>query len=198
MPTYSFPSNLPNPVQLNWRLEPVVLQSVSPLSGATQTVEMPGAGWVFDAQWAPRRGTRMDEFEAFLARLRGSSNRFTVWPWHRPVPVGTMRGAPVVAASPPSGDIVLNITTTPGATLLAGDFVGVAGELKQVVVGGTANGSGALTVEVSPPFRAAPAPGAAITWNRPTATFIAQAAPGIAVASLGFVSIAFGGQEVFP
>ncbi len=193
MPTYSFPSNLPNPVQLNWRLEPVVLQSVSPLSGAVQTAEMPGAGWVFDAQWAPRRGTRMDEFEAFLARLRGRSNRVTVWPWHRPVPVGTMRGTPTVAAG--TGGVTLNITTTAGATLLAGDFVGIGNELKQVVVGGTANGSGALTVEVSPPFRATPVAGTSIVWNRPTATFIAQGTPGLALGALGFAQFALSAVE---
>jgi hypothetical protein len=60
-----------------------------------------------------------------------------------------------------------------GATLKAGDYIGVAGELKMVVADATANGSGVATgVTFEPPARAAWSSAAPVTTNKPTALFM--------------------------
>ena len=59
-----------------------------------------------------------------------------------------------------------------GATLLAGDFFAVNGELKMVVADATADGAGEMTLTLEPPLRSSPADNAAITLSSPTATFM--------------------------
>ena len=47
-------------------------------------------------------------------------------------------------------------------------------QLFAVVVGGTADGGGALTVSVSPPVRSPINIGTAVTWDRPSGSFVTR------------------------
>lgn len=58
------------------------------------------------------------------------------------------------------------------ATLLAGDMLGVGGQLVRVLAGASGDAAGNLSaVEFAPRLRAATSAGAAVTWNKPTARF---------------------------
>jgi hypothetical protein len=64
------------------------------------------------------------------------------------------------------------VTTTAGATLLAGDVLGIAEQLIQCAYGGAvADGAGAMIVPLVLPLRRAVSSAAAVTWDKPTGTF---------------------------
>ena len=75
----------------------------SPLSGAVQTLELPGARWAlsmsFPALQDPDAGTLM----AFLAKLRGRANRFTCHNFARPALKGTGSGTALVKGAGQTG-----------------------------------------------------------------------------------------------
>lgn len=177
MPTYAFPvlsRRQPNEFTFGQRANALV--HTSPLSGQVQTVELPGARWTVSLAYRnlgePDRGA----FEVFLARLRGQANRFTLWDFTKPAPLGTMRGAPVTSGSTAAGATAFTISAgggQAGTTLLAGDKLNVGGELKMVTDAVTLNGSGIGTVNVEPPFRSTIGGSSAVVWDRPTAVFIA-------------------------
>jgi hypothetical protein len=145
---------------------------VSPLSRATQTVEMPGARWLasFTLENLLEADTAL--LQAFMAKLRGRAGRFTLHNFARPVPRGTASGSPLVKGGSQTGTALIIDGLAAGATLLTGDYIGVNGELKIVVADATADGSGEMTLTIEPPLRASPADNAAITLVQPTATFM--------------------------
>lgn len=116
-------------------------------------------------------------WRALLLQLRGKVNQLALWDRKNPTPKGTMAGSPVVASGLPVavGDTVLNITTTAGATLLQGDWIGLGSgatrQLFSVMSSATANGAGAMAVTVEPPSRYAQAALSAVVWNQPMALF---------------------------
>jgi hypothetical protein len=136
-----------------------------------QTVELPGARWhvAFTLENLSEADTAA--MQAFLAKLRGRSGRFTLHNMARPKPRGTLTGTPLVKGGSQTGTSLLIDGCTVGATLLAGDFIGVNGELKMVVADATANGAGEMTLTIEPPLRSSPADNAAVTLEKPTATF---------------------------
>ncbi|MBU0752361.1 MAG: hypothetical protein KJ787_13895 [Gammaproteobacteria bacterium] len=160
------------PRECEWRLKSNTVAFQSPLSGATQTVEFPGARW--EVSFAMENLLEADTalLRAFMARLRGRAGRFTLHNFARPTPRGTISGTPLVKGAGQSGTTLLIDGCTVGTTLLAGDFIGVNGELKMVVADATADGSGEMTLTLEPPLRASPADNATITTNQPTATFM--------------------------
>lgn len=112
------------------------------------------------------------QVESYLFYLRSQR------PWmrfgfpHRPHPRGTLRGSPTATSSASAGAMSLAITTTAGATLRAGDFLGYgSNHILMVGPGGaTANGSGAMaSVPLTFPLPAAISSSAALTWDNPKA-----------------------------
>lgn len=65
------------------------------------------------------------------------------------------------------------------ATWLAGDMLGIAGQLVRVMAASTASDLGVATVEVKPRMRVALSAGAAVTWNRPTCNVMLKTADGV-------------------
>jgi predicted RecA/RadA family phage recombinase len=118
-----------------------------------------------------RRHAQAAALEAFLASFRGQVNTVDLWHFVRPNPRGTMRGAPTLQAAVAQGAATLPIQTTAGATLLAGDLVGVGGLLFMAVADATANGAGLLTLSIVNRARTALSSGAAVAWDRPSAPF---------------------------
>lgn len=146
----------------------------SPFGGSEQVVDLLNERWHATGTLPPCSKALAPEREAFFNKLRGMDNR--VYLWHmgpgRSAPRGTMRGSPVVAAGGVAqGAQTINITTSAGATVLAGDVIGLAGQLLMAAQDCTANGAGALAFVSANKVRAAASAGAAITWDKPTAPF---------------------------
>lgn len=164
---------------MTWRLQPMTRVTTSPYSGAQQVVDLIGDRWAVDVRLSPMTLAEAAEREATLGRLRGMLGTVTLWHLLRPEPRGTMRGTPVLASAAARGAQTLAITTTASATLLAGDMIGIGGELLMVAAPATAGGTGAMTVTLTGRLRGAHAAAAAIVWDRPRATFRVQAQAGI-------------------
>ncbi len=160
------------PRDVEWTLQSNTIAFQSPLSGAVQTVEFPGARWKVSFVLENLLEADAALLRAFGAKLRGRAGRFTLHNFARPTPRGTIAGTPLVKGASQTGVSLLIDGCTVGTTLLAGDFIGVNGELKMVVADATANGSGEMTLTLEPPLRASPADNAAITTTQPTATFM--------------------------
>lgn len=153
------------------QLVPAVRRFDSPYGGSSQAVDLLGERWRFAVQIPARTHADAAAVEAYVARLRGPANRVRLWHMLRPVPRGTMRGSPVLAAGAAQGADELSITTTAGATVLAGDMLGLGTMLLQVAEDATANGAGAITVPLSTRLRTGASGGAAVAWSKPTALF---------------------------
>lgn len=160
------------PGSLDWALVPNTMSFSSPLSGAVQTVEFPGARW--KASFTMANLTEADSalLQALLVKLRGRAGRIALHNFARATPRGTASGTPLVKGAGQTGATLTIDGLTAATTLLAGDYIGVNGELKMVVTNATANGSGEMTLDIEPPLRASPADNAAVTLDKPTATFM--------------------------
>jgi hypothetical protein len=148
-------------------LRKAVQQFRSPFNGSAQVVGLMAERWVLSITLPERRLATSGALEAWLQRLAGGVEWTRAWHFARPVPLGTLRGSPVLSASVAVGATALPITTTAGATIRAGDMLGVAGQLFQAAADATADGAGAITVATVNHVRAALSSGAAVTWDRP-------------------------------
>lgn len=142
----------------------------SPDSGSEQVIDRMNDRWLLSLSLPNRLHADAARVEAFIASLRGMFNTVAVYHWVRKQPRGTMRGTPTAAAAA-AGASVLSITTTVGATLLAGDMIGVGGLLLMVANDATANGAGVMSVSIVNRLRTAIGGGSAVTWDKPTAPF---------------------------
>jgi hypothetical protein len=145
----------------------------SPFGGSEQVIDMLNDRWLISLTLPNRKFADAAAVEAFIASLRGMTNTVALYHWVRKVPRGTMRGAPVVATGLPlfAGDSNINVSTTAGATLLAGDMIGCGGQLFQVQSDVAADGSGNMNVLVVNRSRVSVAAGGLIVWDRPAAPF---------------------------
>lgn len=160
------------PAECEWTLEANTQSFTSPLSRATQTVEMPGARWrvSFTLQNLQEADTAL--LDAFRAQLRGRAGRFYLHHFARPLPRGTLRGIPLVKGADQTGTTLIIDGCTVGATLKAGDYFAMNDEFKIVVADATADGAGEMTLTFEPPLRASPADNAPVTVESPKATFM--------------------------
>lgn len=140
----------------------------SPLTRSVQTLALPGARWACTAMWQNLTPADAALARAFLYALRGRAGRFTLHNFSRPVPRGTAAGTPLVAGASQVGASLITDGWSVGATVLAGDFVGVGTELRVALADATANGSGVMTLAFDEPLRASPADNAPLVLTRPT------------------------------
>lgn len=112
--------------------------------------------------------------EALLVLLSSRGDWVRLGHFRRPVPLGSARGTMTLYASAAAGarTITLQGMTPAGTgTLLAGDMLGIGGNLLMVASDVTADGSGRATLTLATPILAASAAGAAVTWAQPTGQF---------------------------
>lgn len=174
MATYNYPAgNAYLPGRISLRPENNNQVSVSPLNGFAQTSSLPGARWGWSIEWSNARAADRPLLEGMLIQLSGREHRLRLYDFKRQQPLGTINtsGVTASAAAQFANTITLNGCGA-GATLLAGDWFAVGGQLLMCVVSATANGSGVMTVEFRHLLRAAVAGGAAVTLIRPTALYI--------------------------
>jgi hypothetical protein len=166
----NWPASL-RPSAFSMDLETNQIANSSPQGGNEQVIDRLNDRWVASITLPVRTHAESRALEAFLNNLRGIVNWVHLWHLASPYPRGTMRGSPVLTSAADQGDDELRITTDAGATLLAGDLVGVGGLLFMVAEDCVAGGAGTLTVPIVNRVRTAQALGAAVTWDKPTTTF---------------------------
>lgn len=114
-------------------------------------------------------------WRAFLLSLDGNVNQVEIYDIRNPAPRGTMRGTLTLASGIAVGDTTISVTGGAGqaaTTLLKGDWIGVgSGQTRQlfsVKADATANGSGVISLSVTPPARFAQTNGSGVAWDKPT------------------------------
>lgn len=148
----------------------------SPLSGVTQTLELPGALWFVTYMLPLMTRDVAAPWQAFLAELMGSSGRFHAFDPGRTSPRGIYSSGsdtPLVDAASQTGKSL----TTDGwrnngtGLLLPGDYFEVLAdskkELHMITAQVNSNGSGDATLNFVPPLRSSPSNNAAITLTDP-------------------------------
>jgi len=152
----------------------------SPFGGSEQVVDLLNDRWIANVSLPLRLHRDAAEVEAFVASMRGMTNTVNLYHFVRKVPRGTMRGTPTTINNPAAqGSASLLIAATVGATLLAGDLIGVSGLLLQVADDCVANGSGNITVPLVNRLRKSIPAGTAVVWDKPTAPFRMMSTPAV-------------------
>jgi hypothetical protein len=170
MADYLWPSGLA-PRAVSYYLQPHTGGTASPFSRVTKTYELSAPLWVcrmsFFGGYNGKSGVQAfgAVLDALFARLRGRANRIGVYDFRRP----TMRDANTSAAgnlAASAGSFSMTITgLDPGASLLAGDYIGGDGRPHILVADAVADGSGQATVFFEPALRAAVGANAAVFGN---------------------------------
>lgn len=166
MSVYTWPATVvPRTVQL--RLMPAIRTFTSPYSRQTQAVDLLAETWRLQMTLPPNTDRIVaGALEAFFDRLKGQVHQASLWHFGRPAPLGSMRGSPTLSAN--AAQLANTVAINGSGTLLAGDMIGVGGQLCRVMADATLPGS----VEIAPRLRTAVASGSAVAWDKPTANFM--------------------------
>lgn len=173
------------PAAADFGLEAATFESESATDLSLQTTDMLAARWVATLTWTPHTNATRAAVEALMAQLRGKANRLSMGHPLRRVPRGTMRGTPTLASSHSALASTLNITGS--GTLLAGDMLGVGGELVMV----TADNPSLSSVPITPFLRTSKSAGTSVVWDWPRALFVLANADAIRVPFAPVISPSF-------
>ncbi len=181
MTTYTWPDAY-KPQDMELRLMPNTRIIRPMFGGAPQSIEFIGARWQAILTMPPDDYADRAGLEAWLNRIRGPAHRIALWHMVRPLPRGTRQTNTTTNATAAQFASTITAAATTGETLLAGDMIGIALEnstthLAQVVADTTAAAS-SISITFSPPLKWSVANGAAVTVNKPTATFMLTEPPG--------------------
>jgi hypothetical protein len=171
MTLIALPSSF-RPESFSMRLATMQSAFSAPFGGSEQVIDHQNDRW--DATANLPRGPQelVASREAFVNAMRGQTNTVALYHFGRPVPLGTMRGTPTTLSFPAArGTDLVVIQSIVGATLLAGDMIGINGLLLQVRQDCPADGSGAIYAYLANRLRADIPLGSPVVWNRPTAPF---------------------------
>lgn len=152
--------DLPNALRAaawEWGLQRSVQQFRSPYAGSVQAVDLVADRWVVGTTLPPRQAALAGAAEAFFSRLAGGIHRVRLHHQARPVPVGTLRGSPVLSAPAARGNSSIAISNgLSGVNLLANSSCeidsnsdGVADGLT-LFVGGAGDGARTYNKSLSP------------------------------------------------
>ncbi len=170
MPDLTWPTKF-FPATYSLELVPNVRLASS--GGARLSSDLKEEYWRVTMTISDQYGSSAAELEALLAKL--SQNAVVLLPhFVNPVPRGTLAGTPTVAANALKYATTVDIQTTAGATVKAGDYISIDGQLLQALSGATANGAGVLSFASVNYLRAAVTAGTAVTWNTPTLRYILE------------------------
>ena len=160
------------------RILPNTRVYTGPYTPVTQTLDFLGERWIgrFDLV-ATNDPIMIAAYEAFFDRLKGQQNQFSLSHLKLSAPQGTMRGTPTLLSSVAQLANTCTIATTAGATVRAGDMLGLGPtpQLCRVMADATADGSGHLAIEFQPRARIAWSSGASVVWSAPQANFMLKA-----------------------
>ncbi len=153
-------------------------QTTSPFSLQTQTYSWGGERWEFDVQIPPTNDRdTAEDFIAFAMQLKGSYGTFLMGDPAFPTPRGSWGGTPLVNGANQTGNTLVidgaSLNTTNYAR--TGDYfqvgTGLSARLYKVMADANSDGSGNVTLSVSPSVRPATANNATITTTYPKGLF---------------------------
>lgn len=163
------------PESADFGLQAATFESESATDLSIQTTDMLAARWVQTLTFTAHTNAARAGVEALIAQLRGRANRLSVGHPLRKAPRGTMRGTPTLNGSHSALATTLNISGT--GTLLAGDMLGIGGELVMV----TADNPSLSAVPIEPFLRTSKSAGTAVVWDWPRALFVLAGSDAIRV-----------------
>lgn len=172
---FSFPDIIPD--TSNWGIVYNTRIFTSPLSGAIQTLEMPGARWQASLVFNNMLPEESRKLMAFLVKLRGSSGRFYLYDHSIDNPRGSpsaQSGGAKVDGPNQTGSLLKTYNWTPNTNnlFLAGDYIkfGSSGqhELKMISSNVSSGPSGIAYLPIEPPIRISPINQDVIVYNKPT------------------------------
>lgn len=180
MAEYTWPtsSKAYTPSAMTWRQRHNTRMSVSPLSGAVQTISLPGMRWGVTLEWPAHSYAERALVEGLLTLLAGPEHRLVLSDLARPGPQGTINltGVTMSAAAQFATTVTLNgcgasTSLRPGDWLSVTTAAGV--QLLQACNNATATSGGVMSgVMVRPMLRGSVTAGAAVTLDRPTGLFV--------------------------
>lgn len=195
MTDYTWPASVkPASSSLAWLDNTAVFQS--PLSGTTRTLSRPGGRWRLTLTIQNLR----DEpaVEAFAFRLNGAEHRAVV-PDFAYSRKGSGGGTPrVMGASQTGLSLITDGWPVSSTVLLAGDRIGVSGQMLVVAEDATTDGSGVVTLSLANPIRTAPADNALLEIDAPTTRYILTNQASFASVPGVFKTILFEFEEAIP
>jgi len=187
LPDMDWPTNWAYPSRCEIGLSKQATQHRSEFAGSTQALLTGQELWMmtvhFDAIAVQQSGPR----EALINMLTGGEQAIKAWHFARPVPIGTMRGAPTLGAAVAQFARAMTIQSTAGATLVMGDMFKVDDLLFQAAETTTADGAGVMLVKTVNRARHALTLGMPVAWDRVTARFVLPDVSSKAVHSRGLM-----------
>lgn len=178
MTAIALPSTF-RPENFSMRLQTAQAAFASPFGGSEQVVDKINDRWMISLTIPRGASETLASIEAFVNAMRGMTNTCSLWHMQRRAPRGTMRGTPTCNTAAQGAASVVLIAAGAGATLLAGDMIGISTMLLQVSTDCTANGSGVITVPLVNRLRTAVTGGTAVVWDKPTAVFRLMSSPSV-------------------
>ena len=178
MTIYAWPAWPVNRFEL--RIIPNLRTFSGPYTPTIQVLDLMGERWAARLDLVVTNSTiEAAAREAYFDRLKGMAHQVSLWHLRLIAPQGTLRGTPTVLDNITQMSNATRLQTTAGATLRAGDMLGLGSQLVRIMADATADGTGAISIEFQPRARIAIASGAAVTWAKPTANFMQRSADGV-------------------
>jgi hypothetical protein len=147
--------------------------SASPISGITQTVELPGARWKGKLTFTDMTPEESATLKAFLLRLRGSAGRFYYGDQSHTTPFNNITGDLFVAIG--STVNIIEVTTLSGIFSI-GDYIQIGDdenrELKMVLVSAFLNSPYTYQLTIEPTIRREDFEEQIVVYNNPTGKFL--------------------------
>jgi hypothetical protein len=174
MTTLTWPAVSVDPTRLEWWLQSITQEHISPLTGAVQTQELPGAHWQARVEYFNVSEDDCRLLWAFIGKMRGRAGRVYVPNFGRPTPHGVGGGSPYVGGVSQTGATLHIAGATPSTAgwLVAGDMFGVDGLMYLVTGTVDVDVTGSADIPLAPPLRVSPADLGAITLTSPTVTMM--------------------------
>jgi hypothetical protein len=151
----------------------------SPLSGTLRTIGRGGDRWAITLEIPPLTRDNGAVFSAFVSRLRGKVHRALV-PDHAYVRRGALTANFLVKGGSQTGSSLVcdGATASVTSAMRAGDWITVENYLYKVLDDVNTNGSGELTLSISPPLHKPPADNATVNIMAPTCRMYLEGVPG--------------------
>jgi hypothetical protein len=108
MSTYDWPESLVHR-DFSAGIEANQLTPTSPFTKSVSVIDFLGERWRFSLSLPPAARDDAGVRAALFAKLRGKANKVNLWNMARPVPLGTMRGTPTLAANAAQGAQAISI-----------------------------------------------------------------------------------------
>lgn len=170
--TISYPLALPTHTgfaQIELRATNAVAYARSPFTFAGQAFAYSGQMWQADITLPPMKRADAEQWVAWLLSLRGQLGTFLLGDPNGATARGAATGTPLVnGASQTGGSLVIDgAATSVTGWLKAGDYIqlgsGSSARLHKVLADVNSSAGGAVTLDIWPHIRTAPADNAAVT-----------------------------------